>query len=92
MDNADYITLMLMDKGYYDYDYEALKEKAKRHENTEERTQNMAKRFGFGNIRVAGQKAHSADADTQVLDAEALQSEVMEEERKKAAIRGGVTI
>ena len=39
---------MLIDKGFYDYDYEALSEKAVRHEQSEERTNNMMKRFGFG--------------------------------------------
>lgn len=27
LDSADYVLMMLMDKGYYDYDYEAVKEK-----------------------------------------------------------------
>ena len=39
---------MLIDKGFYDYDYEAVSEKAVRHEQSEERTNNMMKRFGFG--------------------------------------------
>lgn len=39
---------MLIDKGFYDYDYEAVSENAVRHEQSEERTNNMMKRFGFG--------------------------------------------
>ena len=39
---------MLIDKCFYDYDYEAVSEKAVRHEQSEERTNNMMKRFGFG--------------------------------------------
>lgn len=39
---------MLIDKGFYDYDYESVSEKAVRHEQSEERTNNMMKRFGFG--------------------------------------------
>ena len=39
---------MLIDKGFYDYDYEAVSEKSVRHEQSEERTNNMMKRFGFG--------------------------------------------
>ena len=39
---------MLIDKGFYDYDYEAVSEKAVRHEQSEDRTNNMMKRFGFG--------------------------------------------
>ena len=39
---------MLIDNGFYDYDYEAVSEKAVRHEQSEERTNNMMKRFGFG--------------------------------------------
>lgn len=27
LDSADFVTLMLMDKGYYDYDYEPVKKK-----------------------------------------------------------------
>lgn len=75
---------MLMDKGYYDYDFEAPKEKAKKHENTEERTKDMAKRFGFGNIRVAGQN--------KPMSAEQLQLEVMEEEKKKQSARHGKSV
>lgn len=30
LDSADFVTLMLMDKGYYDYDYEKPKEKKAR--------------------------------------------------------------
>ena len=75
-DSADYITLMLLDKGYYDYDYEVPREKEKRHENSVERTQAMMNRFGFG-------KAKSLTPSTDTTLAEQLQSEVILEEKKK---------
>ena len=50
---------MLIDKGFYDYDYEAVSEKAVRHEQSEERTNNMMKRFGFG--KKEGQNSMSPE-------------------------------
>lgn len=67
---------MLLDKGYYDYDYEVPREKEKRHENSVERTQAMMNRFGFG-------KAKSLTPSTDTTLAEQLQSEVILEEKKK---------
>lgn len=64
---------MLMDKGYYDYDYEAVKTKAKRHENSEKRTQDIMNRFGFGKVKSLKKP----------LTPEQLQAEVMREEEKK---------
>lgn len=58
-----------MDKGYYDYDYKAVKEKPARHEQSEERTQRMMDRFGFGKVKNLKKK----------LTPEELQREVMEE-------------
>lgn len=72
---------MLMDKGYYDYDYNA--DHSKRREklrqlrpksNTE--LQEKLTRMGFGNIMAK---------DTPLSPAE-LQSEVMREEEKKRAV------
>lgn len=80
MDNADYVTLMLMDKGYYDYDFEAPKEiqKRKTYEESvksDEELREILGRFGWGK---------------KPMSAEQLQSEVMEEEKKKqAALRSG---
>ena len=67
---------MLMDKGYYDYDYEAVKKKpkAQTQEQSEERTQRIMDRFGFGKVKKINKKP---------LTAEELQAEVMKEERKK---------
>ena len=76
MDSADYITLMLMDKGYYDYDYEAPKQIKRKKTYEESRksdkeVRDMLRKFGWG-------KKHTA---------EQLQAEVLEEERKKQAAR-----
>ena len=69
LDSADYITLLLMDKGYYDYDYEAVKEipKQKTYEETvksDEEIRDILGRFGWGK---------------QKLSPEELQAEVMKE-------------
>lgn len=66
-----------MDKGYYDYDYEAVNEKAVRHEQSEERTQRMMDRFGFGKVKSIKKE----------LTPEELQRDVMEEERKKQGLK-----
>ena len=77
LDSADLVLMVLMDKGYYDYDYEA--EKASpasvAHEQSEERTQGMMDRFGFGKVKSIRKPPSPAE----------LQAEVMAEERKKGA-------
>lgn len=64
---------MLLDKGYYDYDYERPKGHYERRRETDEqraaRTQNMMDRFGFGKVKSV----------KDVLRASELQSEVMTE-------------
>lgn len=69
-----------MDKGYYDYDYEA--EKASPapvpHEQSEERTQRMMDRFGFGKVKSVKKPLAPAE----------LQAEVMREEEKKGTALG----
>lgn len=74
LDTENYVTFMLMDKGYYDYDYskpsedyKTVKNEAKSEEELARRLQNM----GFGIKKK------------QPLTPEQLQAEVMEEERKK---------
>lgn len=57
-----------MDKVYYDYDYEAVKEKPVKHEQSEERTQRMMDKFGFGKVKSMKKKP---------LNPEELQREVM---------------
>lgn len=69
---------MLLDKGYYDYDYEAVKETVRRNETQEQkekRTQGMMDRFGFGKVRSV----------KKTLTPEELQAEVMAEGKEKAA-------
>lgn len=61
-----------MDKGYYDYDYKAVKEKPVRHEQSEERTQRMMDRFGFGKVKRLKDKQ----------SIEELQAEIMKEQNK----------
>lgn len=59
LDSADYITLMLIDKSYYDYDFseEAIeKRKAnRRHNRTHEQQKAIWERMGFGNLRRPGE-------------------------------------
>ena len=56
LDTENYTTFMLLDKGYYDYDYEAVNESShiRRNETQEQkdnRTQRMMDRFGFGKVK-----------------------------------------
>ena len=64
---------MLIDKGFYDYDYEAVSEKAVRHEQSEERTNNMMKRFGFGK----NDEHHRKKEGQTSMSPEEIQREVM---------------
>lgn len=67
---------MLFDKGYYDYDYETVKEPVRRKETQEEknkRTQRMMDRFGFGKVKSVKKP----------LTPDELQAEVMAEEKEK---------
>lgn len=72
---------MLLDKSYYDYDYEVVKDSpslVRRNETQEEkdrRTQGMMDRFGFGKVKSV----------KKTLTPEELQAEVMAEGKKKAA-------
>lgn len=69
--------MMLMDKGYYDYDYEALKETVRRNETQEQkekRTQGMMDRFGFGKVKKIEKKP---------LTPSELQAVALAEEKKK---------
>lgn len=78
IDTPEYITLMLIDKEFYDYDYEAVKEKAERHEQSEERTQRMMDRFGFGKVKnVKSDEPQKASEDFK--KAEELQKEILED-------------
>ncbi len=64
---------MLIDKGYYDYDYEKPKEvvKAEKHERTYEQTQSLFTRMGFGKVKKLG--------EPKILTPEDAQRRVMEE-------------
>lgn len=67
---------MLLDKGYYDYDYEEAKSKSKytgvKHEPSKERTDYLMRRFGFGRY-----------AEKKKLTPEELQKEIMAEQSIK---------
>lgn len=68
---------MLLDKSYYDYDYETVKKTVRRNETQEQkdkRTQQMMDRFGFGKVKSV----------KKTLTPEELQAEVMAEEKKRA--------
>ena len=69
---------MLIDKEFYDYDYEAVKEKAERHEQSEERTQRMMDRFGFGKEKNV-KSAEPQKASEHFENAKEIQKEILEE-------------
>lgn len=73
---------MLIDKGYYDYDYsEEAKEKGrlrKKHNRTEEQQKAIWKRMGFGNLRKPGEPRSTAP-----LAPEEMQRIAMEECKTK---------
>lgn len=52
------MTLMLMDKGYYDYDYcePRVRGVVERHERTHEQTQSIFSRMGFGKVKRIGDR------------------------------------
>lgn len=77
---------MLIDKGYYDYDYEEPKNKrnsAPRKAKSDAETKSMLSRFGVGTA------AHSQSVDLRKMDMEQLQAyarQNMAENGKKAEI------
>lgn len=76
MDNPYEISMILLDKSYYDYDYEIVKQKTERHEQSEERTQRMMDRFGFGKVKSMKDVLQSDKAS-------ALQEIILKEEQSK---------
>ncbi len=68
---------MLIDKGYYDYDYEKPKEavKAEKHERTHEQTQSLFTRMGFGKVKKLG--------EDKPLTPDEMQQIAMQEAREK---------
>ena len=73
IDTPEFITLTLIDKGYYDYDYEVVKKPVyAKHDQSDERIQNMMNRFGFGKVKKFDNPSP-----------EELQAEVWKEEQKK---------
>ena len=76
MDNPYEISMILLDKSYYDYDYEIVKQKAERHEQSEERTQRMMDRFGFGKVKSMKDVLQSDKASV-------LQEIILKEEQSK---------
>lgn len=79
LDTENYTTWMLMDKGYYDYDYERPSEKTKAVMTAAKSEAELAEqlsRMGFGK------------APSKPLTPAELQAEVMREEEKKRAALG----
>lgn len=70
---------MLIDKGYYDYDYEKPKEKptVERHRRTHEETQRLFTRMGFGKVKKIGEPEQPR------LTPDEMQRIAMEEMREK---------
>lgn len=69
LDTENYVTFMLMDKGYYDYDYETVKTSPVTvpHEQSEERTQRMMDRFGFGKVKSIKKPLTPAEVQSEIM-------------------------
>ena len=48
VDSANLVTMILMDKGYYDYDYEQTAAPVEYREKTQEELENALSQFGIG--------------------------------------------
>lgn len=83
MDGGNYVTLLLIDKGYYDYDYEKPKKKrgkGKKKQKTEKETSAMLSRFGVATAKRKCKKAAGVSAtDVKNMDMERLQAYAMEQ-------------
>ncbi len=77
LDTENYISFMLMDKGFYDYDYSEPKPRINYQPKPKSREQlsSMLARFGF--------KTKLRTPDSKPLSPSELQAEVMREEEKK---------
>ncbi len=76
LDSANFVTLMLIDKGYYDYDYEEPKRKrssAPRKAKNDAETKSMLSRFGVGTA-ARSESAGNAERDLRKMDMEQLQA------------------
>lgn len=87
IDTRDAVTLQLLDKGYYDYDYEPSKDKPKavKHEQSLERTQRMFDRFGFGKAKPLTDEP-PAPMSAEELQAAAM-ADIAERERQEIHTR-----
>ena len=75
IDSANFVTLMLIDKGYYDYDYEEPKRKkqsAPTKAKSDAETAKMLSRFGVGTAANA-----AAERDLRQMSMEQLQAYAM---------------
>ena len=63
---------MLMDKGYYDYDYTEPKEEVvvEKHKRTHEQTQSIFTRMGFGKLKKLGEPTPPTDEEIQAAGLE----------------------
>lgn len=69
LDSADFITMMLLDKGYYDYDFSEPKEKhnVPKHNRTHEQTQDLFSRMGFGKVKQLGTSMNAAELQAEAI-------------------------
>ena len=82
IDSANFVTLMLIDKGYYDYDFEEPKHKkqsALTKAKSDAETAKMLSRFGVGTAArsESATDAGSAERDLRKMDMEQLQAYAM---------------
>lgn len=67
-DSADYVAMMAIDKGYYDYDYEENARKyakSNKPQRTEQQRKAMLQRFGFGNVKTVQEVIEQVQAQRQ---------------------------
>ena len=78
LDTENYVTFMLLDKGYYDYDYEKPNERTEAALTAVKSDDEIAARLRDMGLNVRPKK--------KTLTPEELQAEVMAEEKKRAAL------
>lgn len=71
------MTLLLIDKSYYDYDYEAVKKKSERKNKSASEMQSMMSRMGFATKLRTFDKPQGAEA----LQAFAMQEEELKQKK-----------
>ena len=85
LDNADKTLLMLVDKGYYDYDYAEVAKKEReeiRPPREKTATQDIFKRFGWGKVKtLKDENGNGVTSSVESVQAEAMRK--LQNDKKK---------